>query len=557
MTYPLFVHIYIDLVTRGYVDEAERFMLAHHSEHMLLHKTEMEQLRAVRLPEHVTRSEIVEVFRHGKYRLQLCSYSYELLMSYLQERKFIGLISIINQHMKIDVLSGKPRKHREPEGLLGSADPVVEAVNKKSVLWGAMPLLEEEEEDDEEEEETGDAGADEARRKNRPKKKPRTLGPEVPPRNRVPLPLPKGKDYELRVRALEQMQKQVALSSTALPSACLYTLFNAHGSCNCLTFSDDISMMAGGFADSFIRVWDLKGEGLRGLKRMDAVDTEGKTWEDVLDEPVKSKSLYGHSGPVYAVRFSPDNLFLLSCSEDTTVRLWSLLTFSCVVCYKGHNYPVWDCAFSPFGHYFVTASHDRTARVWTTEAVQPVRILAGHLSDVDCAVFHPNGNYIATGSGDRSARLWDVSTGDCVRILQGHAAAICAAAFSPDGRLLASGAEDGVVMLWDLASSHRLKALHSHTETVYSLTFCYGSTLLASGGLDNKVCVWDALAASRERPEVTAADDDDEEKERPADSPELLKAFHTKLTPLFALHFTRANLLLGAGVFTGTGATDS
>ena len=104
------------------------------------------------------------------------------------------------------------------------------------------------------------------------------------------------------------------------------------------------------------------------------------------------------------------------------VRLWSLQTFTAVVCFKGHNYPVWSVEFrwveemigtcggfvtiqlvtvslshslslslslfvfllqSPLGFYFVTGSHDKTARVWSTDHIQPLRILAGHLSDVD------------------------------------------------------------------------------------------------------------------------------------------------------------------------------
>ena len=58
-----------------------------------------------------------------------------------------------------------------------------------------------------------------------------------------------------------------------------------------------------------------------------------------------SKQLFGHSGPVYNTSFSPDRSYMLSCSEDGTVRLWSLLTWSNLVCFKGHIFPVWDCKF--------------------------------------------------------------------------------------------------------------------------------------------------------------------------------------------------------------------
>lgn len=117
-----------------------------------------------------------------------------------------------------------------------------------------------------------------------------------------------------------------------------------------------------------------------------------------------SRSLFGHNGPIYNLSFSPDRNLLLSCSEDSTgesqndalilfdnsyiihyiaVRLWSLHTWTCVVCYKGHLFPVWCVKFSPHGYYFATSSHDRTARLWATDSHQPLRIFAGHYSDVD------------------------------------------------------------------------------------------------------------------------------------------------------------------------------
>lgn len=58
----------------------------------------------------------------------------------------------------------------------------------------------------------------------------------------------------------------------------------------------------------------------------------------------------------------PFRNYLLSSSEDGTIRLWSLQTFTCLVGYKGHNYPVWDTQFSPHGYYFVSGGHDRVAR---------------------------------------------------------------------------------------------------------------------------------------------------------------------------------------------------
>lgn len=37
-------------------------------------------------------------------------------------------------------------------------------------------------------------------------------------------------------------------------------------SLNCISISEDSSLIAGGFSDSYIKVWSLKGEKLRGFK---------------------------------------------------------------------------------------------------------------------------------------------------------------------------------------------------------------------------------------------------------------------------------------------------
>ena len=64
----------------------------------------------------------------------------------------------------------------------------------------------------------------------------------------------------------------------------------------------------------------------------DADDVLHRMMDDSTAE--QSKLLLGHSGPVYGLSFSPDRTMLLSCSEDGTIRLWSLQTWTCLVVYK-------------------------------------------------------------------------------------------------------------------------------------------------------------------------------------------------------------------------------
>ena len=145
------------------------------------------------------------------------------------------------------------------------------------------------------------------------------------------------------------------------------------------------------------------------------------------------------SWPCSGCAFMPDNEWLLSCSEDSSIRLWHLKSKSMVSAYKTSSdsmHPVWDVACSPLGYYFASASHDKTACLWNPERSAPVRRFVGHLSDVETIAFHPNATMVATGSLDRTVRLWDIRTGNCVRLLShgpGAGGGTTSIAFSPNG----------------------------------------------------------------------------------------------------------------------------
>lgn len=267
-----------------------------------------------------------------------------------------------------------------------------------------------------------------------------------PARDILPLPPKTALDLKLEIQKVKESRDAIKLDNLqlALPSVCMYTFQNTNKDMSCLDFSDDCRIAAAGFQDSYIKIWSLDGSSLNNPNI--ALNNNDK------DEDPTCKTLVGHSGTVYSTSFSPDNKYLLSGSEDKTVRLWSMDTHTALVSYKGHNHPVWDVSFSPLGHYFATASHDQTARLWSCDHIYPLRIFAGHLNDVDCVSFHPNGCYVFTGSSDKTCRMWDVSTGDSVRLFLGHTAPVISIAVCPDGRWLSTGSEDGIINVWDIGT---------------------------------------------------------------------------------------------------------
>ncbi|XP_043568836.1 transcription initiation factor TFIID subunit 5 [Chiloscyllium plagiosum] len=559
LLYPVFVHLYLELVYNEHEREARHFFHKYHGDQEGYYHDDLRVLAGLSKKEHMQGNETVLDFRTSKFVLRISRDSYQCLKRHLQERHNNQIWNIVQEQLFIDVFDGMPRSKQQIEVTSGGmAGEAKREANKTKVFFGLLkepeielPL------DDEDEEGENEEGKP---KKKKPKKdslgaKSKKQDPNAPPQNRIPLPELKDSDKLDKIMIMKEATKRVKLGPDCLPSICFYTFLNAYQGLTAVDFTDDSSLIAGGFADSTVRVWSVTPKKLRSVKGATDLSLIDKESDDVLERIMDEKTacefkmLLGHGGPVYGTSFSPDRNYLLSSSEDGTVRLWSLQTFTCLVGYKGHNYPVWDTQFSPYGYYFISGGHDRVARLWVTDHYQPLRIFSGHLSDVTCTRFHPNSNYVVTGSADRTIRLWDVLNGNCVRILTGHKGPIHSLVFSPNGRYLASGATDGRILLWDIGHGLLVGELKGHTDTIYALKFSRDGEILASGSMDNTVKMWDTVKAFEdlETDDFSTATG---HINLPDNSQELLLgSYMTKSTPVIGLHFTRRNLLLAAGAY--------
>jgi WD40 repeat protein len=126
---------------------------------------------------------------------------------------------------------------------------------------------------------------------------------------------------------------------------------------------------------------------------------------------------------VHVVTFSPDGRTLALGGYNIggvgPVELWKLdgvedtsfLLF-------GHSGYVQDLAYSPDGTLLASASDDKTIKLWNVAARQCVRTLVGHSScPVRSISFTPDGSFLASGSSDRTIRLWSITSGHCIESL--------------------------------------------------------------------------------------------------------------------------------------------
>ncbi|KAK7580412.1 hypothetical protein V9T40_001041 [Parthenolecanium corni] len=553
--YPMFVHMYLELVYNGYKDQAIQFMETYGPKQEDYYQEDIQKFAAITLREQMRSSEIVETFKSNAFIIRMSRDTVSILKRHLNEKDHSVLLNIIKNHLYLDMYEGVARNKDQIEitagGMVGEAR---REDNKAKVFYGLLKEPDLQCFVQAEEDEDGDGGADADKPKKKKAKKDSLFykksktDPNAPSSDRMPLPELKDADKLEKVKALRESSKRVTLSAETLPSICCYTLLNTYYSVSCTEISEDASMLAVGFADSRIKVWSLVPQKLKAMKSAEQLQDINLEADDVLQRIMEdrsaetTKTLIGHTRSVTKISFSPDKTLLVSSSVDGTVRLWSLLLWTCLVVYKGHLTPVWDVEFSPYGYYFVTGGHDKTARLWVTDQYQPVRVFVGHYSDVDCVKFHPNSNYVATGSSDRTVRLWDCVSGSQVRLMTGHKGSITVLCFAIDGRFLASAGTDNNILVWDMAHGHLLAVFSAHTERIETLAFSRDGNILVSGSQDCSIKLWDFTKFTEDISfdDISVCHNPDIKKDGQY---YLLRTFGTKQSPAITLFFTRRNVL--------------
>lgn len=85
--------------------------------------------------------------------------------------------------------------------------------------------------------------------------------------------------------------------------------------------------------------------------------------------------------------------------------MWDTRSNQLVQHYDAHTGSVNSVAFHPSGNFLLSSSNDNTLKVWDLREGQLFYTLHGHEGATTCAAFSPSGDYFASGGADEQVSL--------------------------------------------------------------------------------------------------------------------------------------------------------
>ncbi|KAK2070201.1 hypothetical protein P8C59_004715 [Phyllachora maydis] len=171
---------------------------------------------------------------------------------------------------------------------------------------------------------------------------------------------------------------------------------------------------------------------------------------------------------------SPDKRFLAAAGHHT-VKLFDIRSTNPqpVMVFDRHTNNVTGVQFHCEGKWMVTSSEDCTVKIWDTQTGRVQRSY-NHGSPVNDVIIHPNQGELITCDRAGSIRLWDLAEGTCShQLIPEEDVSVTSVTISSEATMLCAANTAGSVYVWRLINVYERTQLATcsadHTAKVWTV----------------------------------------------------------------------------------------
>ena len=206
-------------------------------------------------------------------------------------------------------------------------------------------------------------------------------------------------------------------------------------------------------------------------------------------DPLDPDGIY--SPVVTALAASQDGKWLVAAGDDHAIRILDRSTGRAHKLLEGHVDWVQSVAILDDNQTILSCSNDGTLRLWSIalEDKSPRVLYRGSIA-LMCLAVAPDSTSVAIGGFGNSILVHDIKTGNLIREMTCDCNDQRTLAFSRDGLQLASGGRDGVLRIWSFVKPDEKPAVpleqKLHNGRIRSVSFSSDGTVVTTVAEDRR-----------------------------------------------------------------------
>ncbi len=322
---------------------------------------------------------------------------------------------------------------------------------------------------------------------------------------------------EVSIQENQQLYSTEITIPERLSWQCFQTLKGHQANIGAIDVSPDGKIIASAGEDQTIKLWQRETGKLiyafvgvnepiqtlaisRNSKSIIVSGLDGRISQWQLDTKQYKSSFFArvnapdsHDGVILQLAFAANERFIVSASNDKTLRIWSYYTGELKRTLIGHEEAVNTCAISPDSQIIASGSDDKTIKLWRFDHSYAYQTFSGDRAAVNSLAFSNDGQYLISGGSDKTIKIWDIKTGEIIKSWQAHEQAIISIAINPHRHLIASASRTEI-KIWQGQTGELIKVLRGTAP----LKFSPDGQFLITCSYGDKVKIWSEMLGELE-----------------------------------------------------------